>query len=102
MARGIPEIGGAADCRRNRSGPQRDQSASLPNRRQRRDPHAATARNTARLIPNSELHEDVVEKRSDDNLLKEWNRKEWRDAEPRMAAILSAFLEKHERAIATV
>jgi len=44
----------------------------------------------------------VVEKRSDDNLLKEWNRKEWRDAEPRMAAIFSAFLEKHERAIATV
>jgi len=62
----------------------------------------ATTRKAARLIPNSELHEDVVEKRSDDNLLKEWNRKEWRDAEPRMAAIFSAFLEKHERAIATV
>src|SRR5215475_5608865 len=52
----------------------------------------ATARKAARLIPNSELHEDVVEKRSDDNLLKEWDRKEWRDAEPRMVAIFAAFL----------
>jgi pimeloyl-ACP methyl ester carboxylesterase len=53
----------------------------------------ATARKAAALIPNSELHEDVVEKRSDDNLLKEWDRKEWRDAEPRIAAIYAAFLK---------
>ena len=56
----------------------------------------ATARKTAGLIPNSELHEDVVEKRSDDNLLKEWNRKEWRDVEPRIAAIFAAFLKRAE------
>src|SRR3974390_2551577 len=40
MARGIPEIGGATQWRRHRSGPQGDQSASLPERGQRRDPHA--------------------------------------------------------------
>jgi len=57
----------------------------------------ATARKAARLIPNSELHEDVVEKRSDDNLLKEWDRKEWRDAEPRMVAIFAAFLARAEQ-----
>ena len=56
----------------------------------------ATARKAAGLIPNSELHEDVVEKRSDDNLLKEWNRKEWRDVEPRIAAIFAAFLKRAE------
>ncbi len=54
----------------------------------------ATARKAAHLIPNSELHEDVVEKRSDDNLLKEWDRKEWRDAEPRLAQIFAAFLRR--------
>jgi len=54
----------------------------------------ATARKAASLIPNSELHDDVVAKRSDDKLLKEWDRKEWRDAEPRMAQIFSAFLQR--------
>jgi len=54
----------------------------------------ATAREAARLIPNSELHEDVVERRPDDNLLKEWDRKEWRDAEPRLAQIFAAFLRR--------
>jgi pimeloyl-ACP methyl ester carboxylesterase len=58
----------------------------------------ATARKAARLIPNSELHDDVVEKRADDRLLKEWDRTEWRDAEPRIAAIFAAFLEKAESA----
>lgn len=57
----------------------------------------ATARKAASLIPNSELHEDVVEKRSDDTLLKEWDRKEWRDVEPRIAAIFAAFLKRAER-----
>jgi pimeloyl-ACP methyl ester carboxylesterase/quercetin dioxygenase-like cupin family protein len=56
----------------------------------------ATARRAARLIPGSELHEDVVEKRSDDNLLKDWDRKEWRDAEPRIATIFSTFLAHAE------
>ena len=53
----------------------------------------ATARKAASLIPNSELHDDVVEKRADNDLRKEWDRKEWRDAEPRIAAIFAAFLE---------
>ena len=54
----------------------------------------ATARKAAGLIPNSELHDNVVEKRADDNLLKEWDRKEWRDAETRLAQIFSAFLKR--------
>jgi pimeloyl-ACP methyl ester carboxylesterase len=57
----------------------------------------ATARKAARLIPNTELHEDVVEKLPDDRLLKDWDRKEWRDAEPRMAAIFAAFLARAEQ-----
>jgi pimeloyl-ACP methyl ester carboxylesterase len=56
----------------------------------------ATARKAARLIPNSELHEDVVEKLPDDRLRKDWDRGEWRDAEPRMAAIFAAFLARAE------
>jgi len=58
----------------------------------------ATARKAAGLIPHSELHDDVVEKRSDATLKKEWDRKEWRDAEPRIVEIFSAFLKKFERA----
>jgi pimeloyl-ACP methyl ester carboxylesterase len=58
----------------------------------------ATARKAAKLIPNSELHDDVVEKRSDGNLLKDWDRKEWRDVEPRIAAIFATFLKKTEYA----
>jgi len=54
----------------------------------------ATARKAARLIPNSELHEDVVAVLPDDKLLKDWDRKEWRDAEPRMAAIFGDFLAR--------
>lgn len=56
----------------------------------------ATARKAASLIPNSELHDDVVEKRSEGNLLKEWDRKEWNDAVPRIAAIFAAFLKRAE------
>lgn len=54
----------------------------------------ATARKSVSLVPNSELHEDVVERRADDKLLQEWDRKEWRDAEPRLARIFSDFLHK--------
>ena len=54
----------------------------------------ATARKAAKLIPNSELHDDVVSKRADDNLLKEWDRKEWRNAEPRLAQIFATFLAR--------
>ena len=56
----------------------------------------ATARKAASLFPNSELHDDVVEKRSDGNLLKEWDRKEWRDVEPRIAAIFTDFMKRNE------
>jgi pimeloyl-ACP methyl ester carboxylesterase len=56
----------------------------------------ATARRAASLIPNSELRDDVVEKRSDDTLRKEWDRKEWRDAEPRIVAIFAEFMQRSE------
>ena len=56
----------------------------------------ATARKAAGLIPHSELHDDVVEKRADEHLLKEWDRKEWRDAEPPIAKIFAAFLHRAE------
>jgi pimeloyl-ACP methyl ester carboxylesterase len=56
----------------------------------------ATARKAASLILNSELHDNVVERRSDDDLLNEWNRKEWRDAEPHIAEIFVSFLRKAE------
>jgi pimeloyl-ACP methyl ester carboxylesterase len=57
----------------------------------------ATARKAAGLIPGSELHDDVVEKRKDADLLKDWDRKEWREAEPRMAAIFAEFLKRVEQ-----
>jgi pimeloyl-ACP methyl ester carboxylesterase len=53
-----------------------------------------TARKAASLIPNSEFHDDVVEKRSDDNLREDWDPKEWRDQEPRLVQIFSAFLKR--------
>jgi pimeloyl-ACP methyl ester carboxylesterase len=56
----------------------------------------ATARKAASLIRDSELHDDVVEKRSDGSLLKEWDRTEWRNAEPRIASIFIAFLNRAE------
>jgi pimeloyl-ACP methyl ester carboxylesterase len=55
----------------------------------------ATARKAAKLIPNSELHDDVVEKRGEDNLKKDWDRQEWRDAEPKLAQIFSDFLKRN-------
>ena len=57
----------------------------------------ATARKAAKLLPNSELHDDVVEKRADDQLLKEWDRKEWRAVEPKIATIFGDFLDRAER-----
>jgi len=54
----------------------------------------ATARKAAKLIPNSELHDDVVAKRADDDLLKDWDRKEWREAEPKLAQIFATFLAR--------
>jgi pimeloyl-ACP methyl ester carboxylesterase len=55
----------------------------------------ATARKAAKLIPNSELHDDVVEKRGEDNLKKDWDRQEWHDAEPKLAQIFSDFLKRN-------
>jgi pimeloyl-ACP methyl ester carboxylesterase len=55
-----------------------------------------TARKAAALIPNAELHDDVVEKLPDDNLRQEWDRQEWRDAEGRMARIFTDFLRHAE------
>jgi len=55
-----------------------------------------TARKAAGLIPDCELHDDVVRKRADDQLLEEWDRKEWRDAEPRIAQIFTAFLQNKQ------
>jgi hypothetical protein len=57
-----------------------------------------TARKAASLIPGAVLHENVVEKLPDDGLRQEWDRKEWRDAEPRIAEIFSDFLAQTERA----
>ena len=54
----------------------------------------ATARKAASLIPNSELHDDIVEKRADGDLLEDWDRKEWAKAEPRMAAVFTSFLKR--------
>ena len=53
-----------------------------------------TARKAAGLIPDCELHDDVVRKLADDQLLKEWDRREWRDAEPRIARIFTTFLKR--------
>jgi len=55
-----------------------------------------TARKAAGLIPDCELHDDVVRKRADDQLLEEWDRKEWRDAERRGAQIFTAFLQNKQ------
>ena len=57
-----------------------------------------TARRISTLLPRAELHDDVVHKRADDDLLKDWDRKEWREAEPRMAAIFADFLKRAEKA----
>jgi pimeloyl-ACP methyl ester carboxylesterase len=54
----------------------------------------ATARKAARLIPGAELHDDIVEKRGDDNLREDWDRTEWRNAEPRLAALFCGFLAR--------
>ena len=57
-----------------------------------------TARKAASLIPGAVLHENVVEKLPDDKLRPEWDRAEWRGAEPRIVEIFSAFLAQAEGA----
>jgi len=56
-----------------------------------------TARKAASLIPGAELHDDVVEKRPDEDLLAEWDRAEWRNAEPRVAEIFARFLQRAQK-----
>jgi pimeloyl-ACP methyl ester carboxylesterase len=56
----------------------------------------ATARKVKSLIANSELHEDVVEKRASDDLLPEWDRKEWSEKEGIMARIFVDFIRRAE------
>jgi pimeloyl-ACP methyl ester carboxylesterase len=56
-----------------------------------------TARRVASLIPRAELHDDVVPKRPDDALLQEWDRAEWRAAEPSMVAIFTALIRSHSK-----
>lgn len=56
----------------------------------------ATARKLAGLVPGCELHEDVVSKRDDSALLEEWDRDEWKAAEPRMLEIFTDFIARHQ------
>ena len=53
----------------------------------------SAARKAAALIAGSEFH-DVVAKRPDDDLLEEWDQKEWKDKEGRLAEIFTAFLQR--------
>ncbi len=55
----------------------------------------ATARKLAALVPGCELHEDVVSRLNDDALLHEWDKDEWKAAEPRMLQIFTQFLAHH-------
>ena len=55
-----------------------------------------TARKAASLIPRNEFHDDIVEKRADDNLLDEWDQADWKAKTPRIAAIFTAFIKKAE------
>jgi pimeloyl-ACP methyl ester carboxylesterase len=53
-----------------------------------------TARKVAGLISNSEFHDDVASKRPDNDLLKEWDPKEWKSKEGRLAELFGAFLKR--------
>lgn len=56
----------------------------------------AIARKVQSLVRNSELHDDVVARRPDNDLLAEWDPKEWKDKEDAMARIFLEFLGKAE------
>jgi pimeloyl-ACP methyl ester carboxylesterase len=60
------------------------------------------ARNLSRLIPNSEFHDSVVEKRDEGHLLDEWDRKEWKDKEGVLAEMFADFLKRNELTAPTV
>src|SRR5258705_12675385 len=57
----------------------------------------AAARKAAALIGQSEFHDDVVEKRPEGDLLAEWDQKDWKAKEGRLAEIFSGFLKKAEQ-----
>ncbi len=46
----------------------------------------------AQLVPKAEFHDDVVEKRPAGDLRPEWDPREWREQEPRIAAIFTDFI----------
>jgi pimeloyl-ACP methyl ester carboxylesterase len=54
----------------------------------------ATARKVAGLIRGSELHDNVVRKLKDDELLATWDQDEWREKNAEVAEIFSNFLAK--------
>ena len=54
------------------------------------------ARNLAGMLSDAEFHDDVVSKRDDDNLLEEWDQKEWKSKEDVIARILLDFIGRHE------
>lgn len=54
----------------------------------------SAARKAAALIPGSEFHDDVVAKYPDNALLDQWDQQEWKDKEPRLAEIFTAFLRR--------
>lgn len=54
------------------------------------------ARNLSRLLADAEFHDDVVSKRDDDQLLAEWDQKEWKSKEDAIARILLSFIKRHE------
>ncbi len=58
----------------------------------------ATARKAVSLLPHAELHEGVVEKRPDDDLLDVWDQDAWRNAEGEIARIFLGFIDKAESA----
>lgn len=58
------------------------------------------ARRAAQFIARSELHDDVVEKRADDNLLDDWDQQAWKTQEGRIVDIFSAFLQRTAQAAA--
>ena len=55
------------------------------------------ARKAADLIPNTEFHDDVVEKRAESDLLDEWDQQEWKNVEGKLAEIFSAFLKRSSK-----
>jgi pimeloyl-ACP methyl ester carboxylesterase len=54
----------------------------------------AIARKVHDLLPHSELHDDVVEKRPDDDLRHEWDPNEWKAKEDVMVRIFIDFLNR--------